>query len=165
MATTNLWVLSSQLVSEGPSHHIECLGVDSLPISWVCLSLILRPSALFESERGRRRSVAPVQSTDLVPPASSPGCLKKGAFDETLSTEPLLLGLNPHRNRPVFLSHKTVSHTAIYGSQKEDGSTPTPRARQHFTARWPLSKLTTLLMTSEPTPMLDPFALPGSLYW
>ena len=64
--------------------------------------------------------------------------------------------------------HKTGrfgNHTAIYGSQKQDGSTPTPRARQHFTARWPLSKLTTLLLTSEPTPMLDPFALPDLLYW
>ena len=32
-------------------------------------------------------------------------------------------GPKPHRNRPVLLSHKTVYHTPIYGSQKEDGST------------------------------------------
>ena len=32
-------------------------------------------------------------------------------------------GRNPDPNRPVLLSHKTVYHTLIYGSQKEDGST------------------------------------------
>ena len=29
-----------------------------------------------------------------------------------------LLGRNPHRNRPILLSHKTVYHIATYGSQK-----------------------------------------------
>ena len=48
--------------------------------------------------------------------------LKKRAFDETLSRG-RFLGRNPHRNRPVLLSHKTVYHTAIYGSQKEATST------------------------------------------
>ena len=32
-------------------------------------------------------------------------------------------GRNPDPTRPVLLSHKTVYHTLIYGSQKEDGST------------------------------------------
>ena len=60
----------------------------------------------------------------FVPPfLVNPGRLKKRAFDETLSQDPVSGGRNPHRNRPVLLSHKTVYHTAIYGSQKEDGST------------------------------------------
>ena len=59
--------------------------------------------------------------------AASPGRLKKGAFDETLSRGPVS-GPKPHRNRPVLLSHKTVYRTAIYGSQKQDGSMPSPRA-------------------------------------
>ena len=92
------------------------------PLSQKCIDLAGVDLYLEGSERGRRRSVSPVQSTDLVPPASFPRRLKKGAFDETLSRGPVS-GLPPHRNRPVLLSHKTVYHTAIYGSQKEDGST------------------------------------------
>ena len=64
------------------------------------------------------RSVSPVQSTDFVPLAWSSGRLKKRAFDEMLSRE-RFRGRNPHRNRPALLSHKTVYHAAIYGSQKK----------------------------------------------
>ena len=88
----------------------------------------------FESERGRRRWVSPVHSTDLVPPAVSPGRLKKGAFDETLSRGPVS-GPKPYRNRPILLSHKTVYHTAIYGSQKEDSPTPGGVPGQSLPAR------------------------------
>ena len=42
------------------------------------------------------------------------------------------LGRNPDRNRPVLLSHETMYHIAIHGSQKEDGSTPSPRARHRL---------------------------------
>ena len=35
----------------------------------------------------------------------------------------LFRGRNLDRNRPVLLSHETAYHTAIHGSQKEDGST------------------------------------------
>ena len=88
------------------------------PLSQKCIDLAGVDLYLEGSERGRRRSVSPVQSTDLVPPASFPRRLKKGAFDETLSRGPVS-GLPPHRNRPVLLSHKTVYHTAIYDSQKK----------------------------------------------
>ena len=47
--------------------------------------LVVRPSALSNLSKSRRWSVSPDQSTDLVPPAWSPGRLKKRAFDETLS--------------------------------------------------------------------------------
>ena len=47
------------------------------------------PSSCSPLSKPRRRSVSPVQSPDLVPPASSRGRLKKGAFDETLSRGPV----------------------------------------------------------------------------
>ena len=53
------------------------------------------------------------------------GRLKKGAFGETLSKDPVS-GPNPHRNRPVLRSHKTGYHTAIYGQSK----------RRRFDAAW-----------------------------
>ena len=74
---------------------------------------------LSEVVAGRFRQFNPLISCR---PVSSPGRLKKGAFDETLSREPVS-GPKPQPNRPVLLSHKTVYHTPIYGSQKEDGST------------------------------------------
>ena len=90
---------------------------------------------LFSRERPSRNfmnfSLLPSWAASRTPiscrPASSPGRLKKGAFDETLSRGPAS-GPKPHRNRPVLLSHKTVYRTAIYGSQKQDGSMPSPRA-------------------------------------
>ena len=65
---------------------------------------------------------------ELEPPLL--GRLKKGAFDETLSRGPVSEP-KPGQNRPVLLSHKTVYHTAIYGSQKEDSSTQTGPGLNH----------------------------------
>ena len=70
-------------------------------------------------------SVSPVQAKDLVTPASSVGCLRKGAFYERLSREPVT-GQNLGQNRPVLLSHYSVYHTAILGRPKKDGPTPAP---------------------------------------
>ena len=47
------------------------------PLSQKCIDLAGVDLYLEGSERGRRRSVSPVQSTDLVPPASFPRRLKK----------------------------------------------------------------------------------------
>ena len=66
----------------------------------------------FESERGRRRSVSPVQPTDLgaasgVSGASQETSVWRDTFDWSA------IKLECSRTRPVLLSHKTVSHTAI----------------------------------------------------
>ena len=83
---------------------------------------ILRPSALSnlsELVTGRFRQFNPLISCRQ---RRLQGVSKKRAFDETLPRGPVR-DRNPNRNRPVLLSHKTVYHTAVYGSQKEDSST------------------------------------------
>ena len=76
-----------------PFAGAEVLPLREVHVCRVGIGLCNHPRHLatggtFESERDRRQSVSPVQSTNLVPPASSPWRLKKRAFGETLSRGP-----------------------------------------------------------------------------
>ena len=99
---------------------------------WACP---VPPSTAHEHPRAQAEPLACISTRILSVPSrqqpqekqarlqkGAPRRLKKRAFDETLSQGPVS-GPKPDRNRPVLLSHKTVYHTAIYGNQKEDGST------------------------------------------
>ena len=76
-----------------PFAGAEVLPLREVHVCRVGIGLCNHPRHLatggtFGSERDRRQSVSPVQSTDLVPPTSSPWRLKKRAFGETLSRGP-----------------------------------------------------------------------------
>ena len=75
------------------------------------------------------RSFSPVQSTDLVPPASSPGRLKKRGFDETLSRG-AVSGPKPRPKPSCFaVSQNRVSCRHLRQSQMRPACREGKRAR------------------------------------